>query len=169
MGPSAWTAPAGKLARGVVGNFYLAKVYTFLRNHQGVFFNHPHTLEVSIGTKLRSLRLQAGLTQTQLANAAGILQGVLTRYETDKKVPSAPRLAAIARALGVTVEEILEDSPSPTTEVPKPHVHGNSRAAKIQELFLQLDDETQRVVLKQVKALVQAKTQNPPQRPSKAA
>ncbi len=152
---------------GWVDFFASPKHYSFLRNHQGVFFNHPHTLEVSIGTKLKALRLQAGLTQTQLANAAGILQGVLTRYETDKKVPSAPRLAAIAKAWGVTVEEILEDSPPTTAQATKPHVHGNSRAAKIQELFLQLDDETQRVVLKQVKALVQAKAQI--HRPSKAA
>jgi transcriptional regulator with XRE-family HTH domain len=126
-------------------------------------------LEVSIGIKLKALRLQAGLTQVQLAQACGVQQSVLTRYENDLKTPSAPRLAAVARALGVTVEEILDQTPLPEASEPKLHVHGNSRAAKIQDLFLQLDEETQRVVLKQVKALVQPTTDNDHKRRPKAA
>jgi transcriptional regulator with XRE-family HTH domain len=114
-------------------------------------------LEVSIGTKLKALRLQAGLTQVQLAQACGVQQSVLTRYENDLKTPSAPRLAAVARALGVTVEEILDQTPLPEASEPRLHVHGNSREAKVQELFRKLDEETQRVVLKQMKALADAK------------
>lgn len=168
MGPFV-EPPRPKIWQGGWVDFFTSpKVYSYLRNHQGVFFNHPHTLEVSIGTKLKSLRLQAGLTQTQLANAAGILQGVLTRYETDKKVPSAPRLAAIARALGVTVEEILEESPPTSAQTAKPLLHGNSRAAKVQQLFLQLDEEAQRVILKQMKALIPTKPQSQT-RPNQAA
>lgn len=134
-----------------------------------MFYNPPHLLEVPIGTKLKALRLNAGLTQVQLAQAAGILQSVYTRYETESVTPLAPRLKAIAQALGVSVEEILDDSPSPTTPAPKPHVHGNSREAKVQELFRQLDEEAQRVILKQMKALIPPKPQNQPHRPSKAA
>ena len=126
-----------------------------MRTVQCVFSNHPHTLDVSIGTKLKALRLQAGLTQVQLCQAAGILQSVYTRYETDNGIPSAPRLKAIAKALDSTVEDILDETPATTSALDfKLHIHGNSRAAKIQDLFLLLDEETQRVVLKQVKALV---------------
>jgi hypothetical protein len=60
----------------------------------------------------------------------------LTRYENDLKTPSAPRLAAVAKALDVTVEEILDDTPLPNDFEPKIHVHGNSRAAKVQEFEL---------------------------------
>lgn len=121
--------------------------------------NRPYTLEVSIGTKIKALRLKAGMTQIQLAQAAGILQGVLTRYETDKKTPSAPRLAAIARALGTTVEDLLDDAqPVTPPTATKPHIHGNSREAKVQELFRQLDEEAQRVVLKQIKAMINDQT-----------
>jgi transcriptional regulator with XRE-family HTH domain len=127
-------------------------------------------LEVSIGTKLKALRLQAGMTQVQLAQACGVIQSVLTRYENDLKTPSAPRLAAIAKALGVTVEDILDDAPLLPTPEPKLHVHGNSRAAKVQELFLQLDEETQRVVLKQIKALVKPQAdKESARRPRRAA
>lgn len=140
---------------------------------QGVFSNPPHTLDVSIGTKLKALRLQAGLTQVQLAQASGILQSVLTHYENDNKIPSAPRLAAIAKALGTTVEDILDETQTNTpTTGSKLHIHGNSRAAKVQDLFLQLDEETQRVVLKQIKALIEPKTRtsySDTKRPRKAA
>jgi hypothetical protein len=46
---------------------------------------------------------------------------------------------------------------SPEASEPRLHVHGNSREAKVQELFRKLDEETQRVVLKQMKALADAK------------
>jgi transcriptional regulator with XRE-family HTH domain len=131
-----------------------------------VFLNPPHTLEVSIGSKLKALRLQAGMTQVQLCQAAGILQSVYTRYETESVTPLAPRLKAIAKALGVSLEEILEDSPTPSMPEHKTHVHGNSREAKVQELFRQLDEEAQRVILKQMKAMAQppATTDTPKRR-----
>ena len=111
-------------------------------------------MEVSIGTRIKALRLQAGLTQVQVAQAAGLLQGTFTRYETNKKIPSAPRLAAIARALGTTVEEILDDTLPPPAAEARPHLHGNSTAAQIQKLVQELDSETQGLVLKQVKLML---------------
>ena len=97
------------------------------------------------------------MTQVQVAQAAGLLQGTFTRYENNKKIPSGPRLAAIARALGTTVENILDDTPLPPTPDAKPHIHGNSTAAQIQKLVQELDNETQKLVLKQVKLIVQGK------------
>lgn len=123
-----------------------------------MFSENHDTLEVSIGTRLKALRLQAGLTQIQLCQAAGVLQGVFTRYERDKEVPSAPRLAAIAKALGVTVEDILDDSPLPEPTETKSHIHGNSREAKVQELFRKLNKDSQRAILKQMAALAKLET-----------
>jgi len=142
-------------------------MYAHLRTLQCMDCETSHNWEVSIGTKLKALRLQAGLTQVQLAQAAGILQSVYTRYETDNGVPLAPRLKAIAKALGTTVEEILEETPALEGE-PKPFVHGNSREAKVQELFRQLDEEAQRVILRQMKAMI-PQSQHTPKRRRKAA
>jgi transcriptional regulator with XRE-family HTH domain len=114
-------------------------------------------LEVSIGTKLKALRLQAGLTQVQLAQAAGILQSALARYEQDQDVPSAPRIVAIAKALGTTVEEIVEESSLPTTDIEPAQdrrVHGNSTAAQIQKLAQQLDPERQKGLLHHARLLM---------------
>jgi len=129
--------------------------YPYRYTLKQVYSNRPHTLEVSIGTKLKAFRLQAGLTQVQLAQAAGILQSALARYEQDQDVPSAPRLVAIAKVLGTTVEEIVDESSLPTSMAsPKPLVHGNSTAAQIQKLVQELDRETQKLVLKQVKLML---------------
>ena len=50
-------------------------------------------MDVSVGTRLRVLRKDAGLTQAQLAALAGTNQAAINRYETD-------RAAAPYRILG---------------------------------------------------------------------
>ena len=126
---------------------------------------------MSIGTKLKALRLQAGLTQAQLAKAAGIKQNAFTFYENDKKVPSAPRLAAIANALHTTVEELLDKAP--TKSVQDRRVHGNSAAALIQKIALTLDEGAQMELLHQARLIQKAHkltTYEPgPKRRNKAA
>ena len=42
-------------------------------------------MDVSIGTRLRVLRKDAGLTQAQLAALAGTNQAAINRYETDRR------------------------------------------------------------------------------------
>ena len=112
---------------------------------------------MSIGTKIKALRLKAGLTQVQLAQAAGILQGSLACYEQDRDIPSAPRLIAIAKVLGTTAEELIDESSLPASAVePKPLVHGNSTKALIQKLVEQLNPDHQKAVLAHVKALMKA-------------
>jgi len=117
------------------------------------------------------------MTQVQLAKASGVPQGLITCYETDSKMPSAMKLAALARALFVPMDALVDGAgkPEPSIQAQEPKIHGNSRGSKVQELFLRLDDETQRVVLKQIKALVnlgQTTSQTNPgdhKRPRKAA
>ncbi|MCB9913485.1 MAG: helix-turn-helix domain-containing protein [Planctomycetes bacterium] len=130
---------------------------------------------MSIGTRLKELRLSAGLTQVQLAHAAGITQNALTFYENDKKVPSAPRLAAIAKALGTTVEDLVDESslPSIPEQHPDRRVHGNSTAAQIHKIVQQLGLEAQRDILKQARLLLTVQTadqnKNDHKRPRKVA
>ena len=42
-------------------------------------------MDVSVGTRLRVLRKDAGLTQAQLAALAGTNQAAINRYETDRQ------------------------------------------------------------------------------------
>jgi transcriptional regulator with XRE-family HTH domain len=48
------------------------------------------------------LRVQADLTQTELARAAGMTQGHISRYESGQKVPTEEILRRLARATGVS-------------------------------------------------------------------
>jgi transcriptional regulator with XRE-family HTH domain len=65
-----------------------------------------------IGQRVRAARLEAGLTQEDLAVRAGVRLAVVGRLERGVvNDPHASTLTAIASALGVPVADLLEDQP----------------------------------------------------------
>jgi DNA-binding XRE family transcriptional regulator len=56
---------------------------------------------------VRVWREHRGLTQQELADAAGISKPYLSQIETGKRTGSAEVLGALARALGVGLEDLL--------------------------------------------------------------
>lgn len=61
------------------------------------------------GAMLKTLREQKGLTQVELAERAGIVQGYLAMIESgERKNPSLDVLKRIAKALGVPLTELLK-------------------------------------------------------------
>ena len=66
-----------------------------------------------LAEKLVALRKAAGLTQQDLAQAAGLSVSIVVKLEIGKTAdPRASTLRALARALGVTVNDLLGDEPS---------------------------------------------------------
>jgi transcriptional regulator with XRE-family HTH domain len=62
-----------------------------------------------IGTTVKTLRAQRGLTQVELAKRAKVGQAYIAMLERGaRKNPSLPVLKRLARALGVPVGELLE-------------------------------------------------------------
>lgn len=59
------------------------------------------------GARLATLRKQAGITQTALAQEIGVSQRMMAYYEGPSAHPPADLLPAMARALGVSVEALL--------------------------------------------------------------
>jgi len=59
------------------------------------------------GNRVRELRQQAGLTQAELADRAGISRTAITAVEGDRLVPSVAAALALAAALGTTVERLF--------------------------------------------------------------
>jgi len=55
-------------------------------------------------TRLRIARYRAGLTKSQLAEAAGVSRVMIHKYEADQAVPSPERVPVLARAVGYPVE-----------------------------------------------------------------
>jgi HTH-type transcriptional regulator/antitoxin HipB len=67
----------------------------------------PNTFRVytpdSLGTALRHYRRQAGLTQAELAERAGLNRTYLSELERGKKTEQVRRLFALLRELGVRI------------------------------------------------------------------
>ena len=61
----------------------------------------------TLGRRIRRLRNSAGLSQVALAGAAGIGRVTLVRLEKGEHTPRYKTLSAVARVLGVGVEELL--------------------------------------------------------------
>ena len=61
-----------------------------------------------LAMRLKQLRKQRGLTQAQLAKKMGLSHGYLARLEIGMHDPPLSTLAKLAKALKVTVAELVE-------------------------------------------------------------
>jgi transcriptional regulator with XRE-family HTH domain len=75
---------------------------------------------VEIGKRVRKLRLQAGLTQEELAKRADLTKGFISQVENDATSPSITTLHGIVEALGTTLGAFFQEQP----EAPKKVVYG---------------------------------------------
>jgi transcriptional regulator with XRE-family HTH domain len=59
---------------------------------------------------VRQLRRRALMTQAELAEAAGIAAGTLSRIETNHRAPRLSSIRKLAEALGVTPTELIDQA-----------------------------------------------------------
>ena len=69
---------------------------------------------VNLGTRLQEARLRLSLTQAEVAIRAGVSSPAVTNWETNKNVPSKPKLSRLAEALDVAPEWLMGDTDDPT-------------------------------------------------------
>jgi len=74
-------------------------------------------MNMSFGAKLKALRKQRGIIQTQIAEELGIRQNTYSDYENDKTQPSIESIVRICKLLDVPAdvlfyEEVNEDTNS---------------------------------------------------------
>jgi transcriptional regulator with XRE-family HTH domain len=75
---------------------------------------------------MNRLRIAAGLTQRHLADAAGVPMSSLQNWEIDRREPGFRAAVRLAKALGVSVEDLADTVP--VAEVGKaPRPAGPSR------------------------------------------
>ena len=60
----------------------------------------------TLGGRIRTLRVAAGLTQAQLAAALGVGRIAVNRWERGRRSPSMPSLVALSIALDVTMDQL---------------------------------------------------------------
>ena len=63
--------------------------------------------EARLGSNLKTIRTAAGLTQAELADRAKVSRKTINTVENGVFVPSTVLALTLARALGVTVEELF--------------------------------------------------------------
>ncbi len=102
---------------------------------------------MSFGTVLKKVRKSRGVTQLQLAEKLGVTQATVARYEKGIMTPEVKRVTQIARMLDVSVQELLEEKEVRALDQTQ-RTHGNSRQARMQELFSKLPPSDQKAILK---------------------
>jgi transcriptional regulator with XRE-family HTH domain len=60
-----------------------------------------------IGTRIRTARLDRGLTQEELAGSVGVSRSAVAQWETGRTGQITANLSRIARALDVNVEQLM--------------------------------------------------------------
>jgi len=66
---------------------------------------------MSIGAKLKELRILKGLTQEDLANRAELSKGFISQLERDLTSPSIATLMDILQCLGTTISDFFNETP----------------------------------------------------------
>jgi transcriptional regulator with XRE-family HTH domain len=62
--------------------------------------------EIAMGTRLKKLRNERGLSQAQLAKLAGVPKGTLLQWEYGLRTPKLDAAAKLADALDVSLDEL---------------------------------------------------------------
>ncbi len=78
-----------------------------------------------IGKRVLALRRQLGISQTQLAEKAGLANSTLCDIEKGRMTPSIKSLKKLADALGVPVADLLLDLDSASNEIAPTGTEGN--------------------------------------------
>jgi DNA-binding XRE family transcriptional regulator len=75
----------------------------------GSLINRSTMMPGPIAVKLRLLREERGLTHKEAAELANVSHWTLYYLESGKRAPYMPTVTKIARAYGVSVEELVEE------------------------------------------------------------
>jgi transcriptional regulator with XRE-family HTH domain len=70
--------------------------------------------EESMGERLQRLRKAAGMSQTDLAKAAGVPLMSLRNWEQDRRVPRLDTAAQLAIAMGISLDALAGINPPPS-------------------------------------------------------
>lgn len=110
------------------------------------------------GERLIALRKERDLTQVQLAEAIGSTQRAISYYENEASYPPAPVVADLAKALDLSVDELMGLKQPRAARATKRNDDPDVRRLwkKFQRL-LTLPEKDQRAVMRLVNSLVTAK------------
>jgi transcriptional regulator with XRE-family HTH domain len=74
---------------------------------------------MTFGEKLKKARMEAGYTQNELATKLTVSRAAIAKWESDRGMPDVTNLKAIAEALSVSIDYLLDDGSSLDLSVTK--------------------------------------------------
>jgi len=87
---------------------------------------------VQLGSRIAELRKAQAITQVQLAEWLGVSQQTVNAYEVGRRRITVSALPALARYLGVSMEELIGEKPKAGKRGPTPKLQRHME--RIQEL-----------------------------------
>lgn len=97
-----------------------------------------------IGERIRQCRINARLTQEELAELARLSRVTIAKYESGRIEPGINAMMRIADAFGITVDELLGNAPLPEQITAKPK---NENISAIIRVLNQLPEKEQEKAL----------------------
>lgn len=88
----------------------------------------------AVGSRLARIRKERGYTQVELAKKIGLIQSLVSDYETDRLRLSAEMAVRFALALGVSVDELLNPKAKITNGAKKTSLKIVRRMEEIEKL-----------------------------------
>lgn len=120
---------------------------------------------MTIGEKIREIRIKSGITQKQLAEKLNTSQQNLAQYENGKRKPKIETLEKISSALDIPLYELTDiqtaiidgyvftGTPETVKEFRLASKFINSKRGKILQHFKKLNDAGQEKALEQIEML----------------
>ena len=100
---------------------------------------------MTIGQRIAALRKQAGLSQEALAAQLNVSRQAIGKWEADASLPGLDNLQELARALGVSCDELLTGEKRPSAaDQPEPLAGAAPSLEGIQALFAESEQRRQR-------------------------
>ena len=109
----------------------------------------PDTIDIELGRRIRTKRLQLGLSQTDLANACGVTFQQIQKYESGTNRISASRLLSVATALNLHAGVFYDGFQHPEKNGSLFGVNPSENEIKLVRAFADIaDSSTQRAILR---------------------
>jgi len=88
----------------------------------------------TVGPRLARIRKERGFTQVELAKKIGLIQSLVSDYETDRLRLSAEMAVRFALALGVSTDDLLNPKTKNKNATKKPSLKVMRRLEEIEKL-----------------------------------
>ena len=94
------------------------------------------------GTLIKNLRLQTGLTQSQVADSLGVTPGYISNVENNRTAMSLRMLTYYARLVGCSLDSLVGEL--------EPEYSETALDRKLYEAIIKLDTKTKEKILKTI-------------------